>query len=60
VTDPFCDEFLPGTERTGSWALDIINVDSATQVGATPEPGTISMMLVAGILLYTGARRKRS
>jgi len=57
-TDPFCDEFLPGAERTGSWALDIINVDSATQVGATPEPGTISLMLLAGIVLQAVARRK--
>ena len=59
---PFCDEWLPNTVRTGNWALDFYNVDSAAVVGA-PEPRTW-MLLLAGLTLLaaTGgfiARRRR-
>ncbi len=39
---PFCDQSFPNTQRTGNWALDIVNVDSASVVGAAavPEPAT--------------------
>ncbi|HUO97692.1 MAG TPA: DVUA0089 family protein, partial [Rhizomicrobium sp.] len=53
VDKPFCDEWLPNTERTGNWALDFYNVDSATMRNA-PEPDTLPLML-AGILLLGGA-----
>jgi hypothetical protein len=49
---PFCDEWLPNTERTGNWALDFYNVDSATMIGA-PEPRTWLLML-AGLMLLAG------
>jgi hypothetical protein len=56
---PFCDEWLPNTERTGNWALDILNVDSATL--GVPEPGTLSLTL-AGVLMLLAmrARSKRA
>jgi hypothetical protein len=50
-TDPFCSTLSPvGPQRTGNWALDILNVDSASEV---PEPATISFMTlgVAGIVM---------
>jgi hypothetical protein len=45
VTDPFCSDLAPGAQRTGSWALDILNVDSAV-IAAVPEPGTLSLILL--------------
>jgi hypothetical protein len=58
----FCDEFANGVQRNGSWALDILNVDSASESGV-PEPGTAWVMTVgvAAILLHghrpSGMRR---
>jgi hypothetical protein len=59
VTSPFCDEFLPGVERTGNWALDILNVDSAEELPA-PEPGTAWLILPAGAALLARSRVRRS
>ena len=51
------DSGLPGDNH---WALDILGVDTASQVGAVPEPA--SALLVAGAVLIAGigtARRRR-
>lgn len=57
----FCDEFVPGVQRTGFWALDILNVDSATgPVAAVFEPNTLALGLLAGGLLIAGRRRSRA
>jgi len=52
VDQPFCDEFLPGTERTGNWALDILNVDSATEA---PEPGSAGLGVLGGAASFSPA-----
>ncbi len=59
VTDPFCDEWSPGVERTGAWALDILNVDSATQAAAVPEPGTLSFALLGAATVLAARFRTR-
>ena len=52
-------------DRTNQWAFDILNVNSAvqvggSQVGAVPEPGTWAMMLLGfGAVGYSMRRRKR-
>lgn len=53
VDQPFCDEWMPNTERTGAWAVDFLNVDSASALGV-PEPNTLPLML-AGLLVLAGA-----
>ena len=60
VDQPFCDEFLPGTQRTGNWALDIINVDSASAAGATstPEPGSAALFVLGATALVIRRRRR--
>ena len=55
---PFCDEFLPGIQRSGAWALDILNVDSATGSSSVPEPNTLALGLLGG--LFFVARRVRA
>jgi hypothetical protein len=59
VDRPFCDEFVAGVERTGSWALDIVNVDDATQVGAVPEPASLGLVAL-GVFVAGGARKRIS
>ena len=57
VDQPFCDEFDPGVQRTGTWALDILNVDDASQM---PEPGSAGLaVLGSGLLLAAGYRRRQ-
>jgi PEP-CTERM motif len=57
---PFCDEFLPNTERTGNWELDIVGVDSATQEGVTAVPEPTSLLLLGtGLAGFAGAIRKK-
>jgi hypothetical protein len=56
VNDPFCDAFLITTERTGNWALDFINVDSAAALGV-PEPSTLLLVALGG--LFVAAKRLR-
>jgi hypothetical protein len=58
VGQPFCDEFSPGMQRSGNWALDILNVNSATESSSTPEPGSFSLGLVG--VLYLAAKRVRA
>lgn len=66
VDQPFCDEWLPNTERTGNWALDILNVDSASEGLPTapgtpvPEPSSLALSL-AGLAAIAGlvGRNKR-
>jgi hypothetical protein len=53
---PFCDEFSPGVQRDGQWALDIINVDSATGPFPVPEPSTLALSLL-GTPLFVARRR---
>jgi hypothetical protein len=55
VDGAFCDEFASGVQRNGSWALDILSVDSASGSGV-PEPGTGLVMLIGvGVV---GLRRR--
>jgi hypothetical protein len=58
VDQPFCDEFAPGVQRTGNWALDILNVDSAAEIVTTavPEPSTLALFLVSGLFLLRKGR----
>lgn len=58
VDQPFCDEFSPGVQRTGNWALDIVNVDSATGPSGVPEPGSLTLGLLGSLFLL--AKRVRS
>jgi hypothetical protein len=47
------------TQEDGHWAVDILNVASATEVsGATPEPSTW-ILSIAGIALLLVASRRR-
>jgi hypothetical protein len=57
----FCDQNVPGVQRTGFWALDILNVDNATgPVAVVFEPNTLALGVLAGLLLVAGRRRPRS
>ena len=56
---PFCDEWSPGIQRSGNWALDILNVDSATGPSSVPEPASM-ILLVAGLAAIGVARRRRN
>jgi hypothetical protein len=56
---PFCDEFVAGVQRTGNWALDILNVDSATGPSSVPEPNTLALALLGSLLLVTMRVRRR-
>lgn len=53
---PFCDAFLPGTQRTGNWALDILFDDGLPP--SIPEPSTLALGLLGG--LFLAARRMRA
>jgi hypothetical protein len=53
----FCDTF--GNTDNGNWAVDILNVTSATQAGATPEPSTW-VLSIGGIALLLVAWRRRA
>jgi hypothetical protein len=50
----FCDTF--GNHNNGNWALDIIAVDSATQVSPVPEPSSWSLaacaLMLPGIIYW--------
>lgn len=45
--------------RTNAWAFDILNVNSAAQVGAVPEPGTWALMLIGFGAVGASLRRRR-
>ncbi len=55
----FCD--VDASNRNGSWAFDILGVDSAstpTTPSGVPEPATVSMMIAGlGIVTFLGRRR---
>ena len=55
----FCGTFPP-TQENGNWAVDILNVTSATEegAGATPEPSTW-LLSIGGIALLLVALRRR-
>jgi len=60
-TAPFCDEYSPtGAQRTGGWAIDFVNVTSASEVASTPEPGTLGLALLAGAVLAARRIRERA
>lgn len=46
--------------RTNQWAFDILNVNSAAQVGAVPEPGTWALMLIGFGAVGASLRRRRN
>lgn len=56
----FCDvsESPNYTQRNGTWAFDILNVESADIISQIPEPSTWSMIGLAGLAL-AGVRRRR-
>jgi hypothetical protein len=57
IDGAFCDnQTATDTLRNGHWALDILNVDSATQDTAAPEASTISFALI-GIAVIAACRR---
>jgi hypothetical protein len=59
--DPGCTAFcgsLGNTQEDGHWAVDILNVTSATQVGAVPEP-TTWVLSIGGIAVLLAAMRRR-
>jgi hypothetical protein len=52
-TDPFCeDPFLP--QRTGSWAVDILGVGSASDITNSGGDGTAAPEPSSMLLLCTG------
>jgi hypothetical protein len=53
---PFCD--FNGIQNTGNWAVDILNVTSATGPASVPEPGTILLGGCGIALAAVMARRK--
>lgn len=55
----FCDEYVPGTHRTGRWALDIIGVDSAVQTQPAPVPLPASFASYALALALGALVRRR-
>ena len=57
---PGCTAFCGtlGTQENGNWAVDILGVTSATEVGATPEPSTW-VLSIGGIALLLVALRRR-
>jgi hypothetical protein len=59
VDEPFCDEFLAGTQRTGNWELDIVGVDRATQsTPDVPEPGSL-VLLGTGLAGFANVIRRK-
>ncbi len=57
VDQPFCDEFAANTQRNGSWALDILNVDSADEF-SVPEPASLALAVLGGAFLLAGRYRR--
>jgi hypothetical protein len=51
----FCGTF--GTQEDGNWAVDILNVGSASVPGSTPEPVTL-LLAGCGLALIGLARRR--
>jgi hypothetical protein len=62
TTNAFCDEFDPGVERTGNWALDIDNVTAASEFGAVPEPASFPLFGsgLAGLVILRLRLRRAS
>ncbi len=51
----FCDG--GGGNTTGAWAVDIIQVDTASEVTATPEPATFALIGLPLALVIASRRR---
>ncbi len=60
VDQPFCDEFSPGIQRNGNWALDILNVDSVTEASTVPEPASLLLGAMGALFLISKRVRLRS
>jgi hypothetical protein len=52
----FCDS--TGDNRTNKWAVDILNVTSATMSPPVPEPGTL-VLLASGMAVIVVLRRRK-
>jgi hypothetical protein len=52
----FFDTPSAGSQRDSHWAVDIVDVDAANEITATPEPATAA--LFAGALLLAGFWRR--
>ena len=54
--DPGCTAFCGtfDTQENGDWAVDILNVNSASAITTTPEPVS---MLLAGVRMLPGTHR---
>jgi hypothetical protein len=60
VDSPFCDQFDPAAQRSGDWALDILNVDSANNdTAAAPEPGALPLFLLLAVAAVPVWRRPK-
>jgi hypothetical protein len=52
----FCDS--TGDNRTNKWAVDLLNVTSATMLPPVPEPGTL-VLLAGGMAVIVVLRRRK-
>lgn len=59
VDAPFCD-INGGVQRTGAWALDILNVDSASGPTSIPEPNALALWLLGVAFVIGRGRRARA
>ncbi len=60
----FANNFIDfnGNQRTGNWAVDVLNVSEAkvlSSIGAVPEPSTWAMMISGFGLVGAAARRRK-
>jgi len=55
---PFCDQTV--NQRNGDWAVDITGVNSAQDLNATPEPGSLWLAGCAMAVIVAVRRRKVS
>jgi len=59
LCNQFCDS-LSGNELAGTWAVDILGVNSANPATVVPEPATISLTGIGLSLLSLASRKRRA